>query len=179
MLCVGLEPSSQPLWPAAGLNVISCPLSPSCRRAWRRSRRDPAGFHFTHGSTRWRAGRLGVHKHDIDTLRNTRRAPVHTERIARLAHLACVLPSSRRPLTWGFAQYFMGQVSSWHPIRTTVWVCVSVCVCVCGDVCTCDLCVCVQVALLHVPGQADSVRCKSCCCRQIQSATTLSKLRDC
>lgn len=135
LLCVlraGIEPSLQPLWPAAGLNMISCPLSLSCRRAWRRSSRDPAGFRFTHGSTCWGAGRLSVHKHTAldDTLGNTSCTPVQTERNAPLAHLACVQHCSARPLTWGFAQYFMGQVPSWHPIRTTMWVCV----CVCGYV---------------------------------------------
>lgn len=150
VLRAGIEPSLQPLWPAAGLNMISCPLSLSCRRAWRRSSRDPAGFRFTHGSTRWRAGRLSVHKHA--TLGNTWCTPVQTERNAPLAHLACVQPPSARPLTWGFAQYFMGQVPSWHPIRTTMWVCV--------DVCVCATLVCVQmvqwlIQLVVNPAAAD------------------------
>lgn len=66
VLCAGLKPNWLPLWPAAGSNTISCPLSVSCQRVWRRSSRGRATFHFTHGSTRWRAGQLSmlrVHAH--------------------------------------------------------------------------------------------------------------------
>ena len=61
LLYIGLKPSWQPLWPAAGSNMTSCPLSVSCRRVWRWSRRDQAACHCTHGSTHWRAGRLSTH----------------------------------------------------------------------------------------------------------------------